>query len=108
MKRDVMVRYGLCNNCDHWDVWKCTKRKCSFRFAPTLLDHDVDITYLDDDDGSGSCVSCEHNIRVEAEDKTRQCFCEMDGHRIGYCQNWENTCKHHKIHKEAKQNDNNA
>jgi hypothetical protein len=38
------------------------------------------------------CCSCKHNIRTRTDDVHVKCNCELDGHYIGYVENFEQTC----------------
>lgn len=38
------------------------------------------------------CVNCGHNIRTKRIDGIVN-HCDLDGHYIGYIENWENWCR---------------
>lgn len=39
------------------------------------------------------CCSCTHNIRQTDENRIIRCYCEIDGHYIGYVACFENVCE---------------
>ena len=39
------------------------------------------------------CCNCERNIRHEVEPHGIECYCEIDGHRIGYIECFEGWCR---------------
>lgn len=43
-------------------------------------------------DESKCCCSCKYNIRTRTDDVHVRCNCEIDGHYIGYVENFDQTC----------------
>ena len=39
------------------------------------------------------CCSCKRNIRESTPDGYVDCHCELDGHYIGYVNNFNNVCE---------------
>ena len=39
------------------------------------------------------CVNCGHNVRKESAPFCISCYCEIDGHRIGYLESFEYRCR---------------
>ena len=39
------------------------------------------------------CCNCERNIRREVAAHGIECYCEIDGHRIGYIECFEGWCR---------------
>ena len=39
------------------------------------------------------CCICGNNIRHEVEPYSIECYCEIDGHRIGYIETFEGWCR---------------
>ena len=52
------------------------------------------MTLTESTDESKCCVSCRHNIRKKEEKyKMICCYCEKDGHYIGYTANFNEVCE---------------
>ena len=45
------------------------------------------------------CCNCRHNIRNQNKD----CYCEVDGHYIGYIECFTNWCRHWSKEKECEE-----
>lgn len=62
----------------------------------------ADWEYIEDenDDGSKTCVSCEH-YSVDMDNDRSPNYCDVDGHYVGYVDCWTRTCKHHRLRKES-------
>ena len=39
------------------------------------------------------CCSCTHNIRQTDDNRIIRCYCEIDGHNIGYVACFEDVCE---------------
>ena len=64
------------------------------------------VELLEEDAPEKACISCVHNIRIPRsamEHYLVDCYCEIDNHYIGYCENWDCTCRHHEL--KEKKND---
>lgn len=48
------------------------------------------------------CCNCRHDIRVEGRYGI-ECYCEIDGHYIGYVECHENWCRHWAREKEGEE-----
>lgn len=45
------------------------------------------------DERKRCCCNCGHNIRRKVKPYVIECFCEIDGHRIGYIETFEGWCR---------------
>lgn len=48
------------------------------------------------------CCTCDRNKRIEDETGRIKCVCEIDGHYIGYVQNFEYSCRRYALDKAYK------
>lgn len=58
------------------------------------------VEYLDEETPEKACISCVHNKRTATSAKDYwmvSCQCEIDGHYIGYCENYYHTCRYHEL-----------
>lgn len=58
------------------------------------------VELLEEENPEKACISCTHNKRIPVSAKEYHivnCFCAIDNHYIGYCENWDCTCKYHQL-----------
>ena len=48
------------------------------------------------------CCTCDRNERKKDEDGHIHCVCKIDGHYIGYLDNFEGSCRRYALAKEYK------
>lgn len=65
---------------------------------PVIMSDFVEL--LEEDAPEKACISCVHNIRIPDIVNpvlVKENRCEIDNHYIGYCENWNCTCKYHEL-----------